>query len=311
MHFPRITTFIVLLVVATFQSAVAQTSPWEGDWITDLGEMNLIVDGDEISGDLGIEGTVSGSVDGKKATIDYQQGKKVKGKATLKMDADGMSFKRSGKGKTLRGWKLSEDVADEPADFSGHWLSNQGNIVLEQKGDKVTGIYGSQGLATIEGTVKGNRLNFTWKKYHFTGKAFIEQNKDGSRIYGTTVKYKNPFNWIGLRAKEFEHHVAPKAGEIVKGYADNGMLYHLRMPDGWSDGDPVDVIVLFHGSNFTTAGMVYITAKNWPEIGKKFAILGIQGDRWADWSEADDLRHNYHYVNWMGRSTYKGPVHRS
>ena len=306
MHFPRITTFIVLLVVATFQSADAQTSPWEGDWITDLGEMNLIVDGDEISGDLGIEGTVSGSVDGKKATIDYQQGKKVKGKATLKMDADGMSFKRSGKGKTLRGWKLSEDVADEPADFSGHWLSNQGNIVLEQKGDKVTGIYGSQGLATIEGTVKGNRLNFTWKKYHFTGKAFIEQNKDGSRIYGTTVKYKNPFNWIGLRAKEFEHHVAPKAGEIVKGYADNGMLYHLRMPDGWSDGDPVDVIVLFHGSNFTTAGMVYITAKNWPEIGKKFAILGIQGDRWADWSEADDLRHNYHYVNWMGRSTYKG-----
>ena len=161
-------------------------------------------------------------------------------------------------------------------------------------------------MATLEGTVKGNRLNFKWKKFHFTGEAFIEQSEDGSRIYGSTVKYDNAFEWIGLKAKGFTHHATPKAGEIAKGYVDNGMLYHLRMPDGWKDGDPVDVIVLFHGSNFTTAGMVFITAKNWPEIGKKFAILGIQGDKWADWSDADDLRHNYHYVNWMGKSTYKG-----
>jgi predicted esterase len=35
-------------------------------------------------------------------------------------------------------------------------------------------------------------------------------------------------------------------------------------------------------------------------------IVGIQGDLWVPQSEADDLRFNYHYVNWMGKSTYKG-----
>lgn len=310
----RTTPFVILLFFTFVQSsAIAQTSPWEGDWITDLGELNVIVEDGELSGSLK-DKDVDGVVDGNELKLNYEnrirQGNQYvweKAKATLELNEAGTEFKLKGKGKTFRGWKLSEDIDEsKTADFSGHWLSNQGNIVLEQKGDKVTGIYGSQGLATLEGTVKGNRLNFKWKKFHFTGNAYIEQNEDGSRIYGSTVKYDNPFTWIGLKAKEYTHHVAPKAGEIVKGYANNGMLYNLRMPDGWKDGDPVDVIVLFHGSNFTTAGMVFITAKNWPEIGKKFAILGIQGDKWADWSNADDLRHNYHYVNWMGKSTFKG-----
>jgi len=185
MNSQKLLTLIAFLVLVTLPShLLAQISPWEGDWITDLGEMNLIVEGDEISGDLGANGSVIGTVDGDKAAISYEVNEKKKGKATLELDKDNMSFKRSGKGKTLRGWKLSEDVAEETADFSGHWLSNQGNVVLQQKGDKVTGIYGSQGLATLEGTVKGNRLIFNWKKFHFKGKAFIEQNKDGSRIYG-------------------------------------------------------------------------------------------------------------------------------
>ena len=310
----RNTSFVILLFFGCIQSnAVAQLNNWEGNWITDFGELKITVDDGELSGTLK-DRDVDGTAEGKSLKLNYekriQQGNRYvwkEAKATLELNDAGTEFKRTDKGKAFRGWKLSDEIDEsKTADFSGHWLSNQGNIVLEQKGDKVTGIYGSQGLATLEGTVKGNRLNFKWKKFHFTGKAFIEQSEDGSRIYGSTVKYDNAFEWIGLKAKGFTHHATPKAGEIVKGYVDNGMLYHLRMPDGWKDGDPVDVIVLFHGSNFTTAGMVFITAKNWPEIGKKFAILGIQGDKWADWSDADDLRHNYHYVNWMGKSTYKG-----
>ena len=116
----------------------------------------------------------------------------------------------------------------------------------------------------------------------------------------------DPSIWTGIRLEGFEHHTPPKAGETVEGRTDNGMLYFLRMPDEWKQGDPVDLVVLLHGSNWTTKGMVYITAKNWPEIGKRFAILGIQGENWAKWSDIDDLRFNYTYVNWTGRSTYKG-----
>jgi predicted esterase len=80
----------------------------------------------------------------------------------------------------------------------------------------------------------------------------------------------------------------------------------LRMPNGWKEGDKTDVIVLLHGSNWTTTGMVYVTAKNWPEIGKKYAILGIQGQNWSKGSTPDSPRFNYTYVNWVGRSTLGG-----
>jgi predicted esterase len=54
------------------------------------------------------------------------------------------------------------------------------------------------------------------------------------------------------------------------------------------------------------AGLRHYQAQNWPEVGQKFAILGIQGESWANWSDLDDLRFNYTYVNWVGRSTYGG-----
>ena len=314
MSSPRIFTRIIAFALSVMASHLsAQESEWNGDWITDDGEMSFFVESGELTGSFGLEGDVSGSVDGNTAEIEYTSAKTkrqqaVNKKAKIALGDEGVTFSSQGKGKKLRGWKLLDKIDEHaaPADFSGHWLSNWGNMVLQQKGNKVTGIFGSQGLATLEGTVRGRRMNFKFKRYHFTGEGFIEQNADGSRIYGTTIKTENPSKWIGVKPSQYQHHVAPKAGQIVKGYADNGMLYHLRMPDNWKDGDPVDVIVLFHGSNFTTLGMVHITAKNWPDIGKKYAILGIQGDRWADWSNEEDLRHNYHYVNWMGRSTYQG-----
>ena len=306
-----ITSLAFLLACIPFSgSAVAQTSPLDGDWITDLGEFNITVEGDQLSGTFGPNGDLTGKVEESgAATIEFKSAKKS-GNAKITPDEDGQTFTgkytTNNSGGTLRGWKLSTEADVEPMDFSGLWLSNWGNMVLEQDGNKVKGKYGSQGLATLSGTVTGRRLDFTWKKLHWSGKAFIEQLPDGSRIFGTQVEEDDPTIWIGVRPTEFQYHNDPKPGEIVKGYSESGMLYHLRMPDEWKPGDPVDVIVLLHGSNFTTAGMVFVTAKNWPDIGKRFAILGIQGERWAKWSDADDLRHNYTYVNWMGRSTYQG-----
>ena len=42
------------------------------------------------------------------------------------------------------------------------------------------------------------------------------------------------------------------------------------------------------------------------KLADDYVIVGIDGERWQDWSEPDDPRHNYTYVNWMGKSTYEG-----
>ena len=53
-------------------------------------------------------------------------------------------------------------------------------------------------------------------------------------------------------------------------------------------------------------GRAYVNtlAAAWPEIAKGYVILGINGETPSDLSE--EPRFNYSYVNYVGRSTYKG-----
>ena len=176
---------------------------------------------------------------------------------------------------------------------------------LQQKGSKLSGSYGAEGFSTVEGEVKGRHARLRWKRLDYPGKAWIEQTPDGKRFFGQ-VEEKPARNWLGLRLEDFENGVEPEPGETVQGLTDAGLLYFLRVPKAWKRGRAVDVIVLLHGSNWTTRGMVAVTAANWPGLADDFAILGLQGQNWVDTSELDDLRFNYTYVNWMGRSTYKG-----
>jgi predicted esterase len=176
---------------------------------------------------------------------------------------------------------------------------------LTQKGKAVEGSYGAQGWGTVEGEVRGRRLHFTGKRLQWSGKGWLEQTPDGARVFGLTDE-SPPVAWIGIRLKGFDAQAKPRPGEFVQGRAKNGMLYFLRVPKSWKKGTPVDTIVLLHGSNWTTKGMVHVVAERWPDIAERFAILGLQGEQWASFSELDDLRFNYTYVNWMGRSTYQG-----
>ncbi|MGI9519300.1 MAG: hypothetical protein ACR2NP_19775 [Pirellulaceae bacterium] len=289
--------------------AHAQSNPWDGEWVTDEGLMVLNADDDEIRGTYGDGGTLKGTARGEQLELTFRNGNSS-GTVNLSLSDDGHSFDgqwetRRGSG-PWRGWLKDSDAEDyETADFSGYWMTSWGPMQIEQDGDAVTGRYAAHGWSTFTGNVRGRRMTFEWKKLHFSGEAWLEQGPDGERLFGMTMS-DDPSLWIGMRMPEFQHHVQPVAGEIVKGYADNGMQYHLRMPDEWEPGDAVDVIVLLHGSNWTTAGMVYITNENWPDVGRKYAILGIQGERWVKSSDADNPRFNYTYVNWMGRSTYEG-----
>lgn len=62
-------SFILLVFAFLQSSSPAQLSPWDGDWITDEGEMSFVVEGTELSGSFGNEGDVSGTAEGEMAEI--------------------------------------------------------------------------------------------------------------------------------------------------------------------------------------------------------------------------------------------------
>ncbi len=300
---------IVMLLTALYTPFAVAQNQWQGEWITDMGAMTLKQSGNKVTGKYSKDGTVQGTVKGNELSLTYRNGNSS-GQAAFKLGDDHASFAGNyqvrGSSGTWNGWRKDPAAeSKEQADFSGVWLSTMGTMQLEQNGNRVSGKYGAEGWSTIEGTVTGRRLKLQWNRIRWSGAAWLEQTADGKRVFGLT-EGDDPTVWTGIRLTGFEHQPEPKAGDVVEGRADNGMLYFLRMPDGWKTGDKTDVVVLLHGSNWTTKGMVWVTAKNWPEIGQKFAILGIQGQQWAKWSDVDDLRFNYSYVNWMGRSTYQG-----
>jgi len=294
---------IGLLLVFSVTSH-AQENPWGGQWISSKGVLNLKQEGNEVSGSIGKDGTFEGTVDGKRLNFEMKLGRE-QATGTAKIQDTGLEFKADVNSNT-RQYKFTAVKKNEnpntekPKDFSGLWLSSLGTLVLEQDGTDVEGKIGPEGWSTVNnGKVAGTRLEFDYVIRNFKGKAWLEQTEDGKRLFGLLDPDKDATVWTGVRAEGYKAEVDPKAGETVQGIASNGMLYNLRMPDGWKAGDKVDAIVLLHGSNFTTNGMVFRTKKNWPEIGKKFAIIGIQGQNW-------NKHFNYTYVNWVGRSTMRG-----
>lgn len=282
-----------------------------GQWITNQGVLDLSMEGEVLTGTLNEKIKVSGLCSTGKISIEYKTSAKPT-KVTLALDKTGRWI--SGESKTGNattewfGCRTVADAADPvtPADLSGHWLMSWGIMQLTQNGNEADGKYGADDYGNIEGKIVGPRMNFQWRRHQATGKAWMEQSPDGKQLIGRTIETDKPSTVVGTRTSEFQHHQSPVAGKTIRGISDSGMLYHLRMPDNWDASKEADVIVLLHGSNFTTAGMVSVVANQWPDIAKRFAILGIQGERWAEWSTPKDLRFNYTYVNWMGRSTYKG-----
>ncbi len=310
MRSPILKTVFVTSIFLVWGTIACAQSNWQGDWFTDRGKMSLKQSGNKVTGTYSKTGTVSGTVKGAELSVKFRNGQNS-GTGTFTLASNKNSFEGSYKqgrgGGSWRGWRADPKVESRKmADYSGVWLTDWGTMQLEQSNGKITGKYGAQGWKTLEGEVVGGKMKFDWKQPGFIGKTEVEQSPDGKRFYGTTLDDKNPAAWIGIRLEGFDLHVKPEAGKMVEGRAKNGMLYFLRMPNEWKEGDKVDVVVLLHGSNWTTKGMVYITNQNWPEIGEKFAILGIQGENWTNWSDMDDLRFNYTYVNWVGRSTYGG-----
>jgi predicted esterase len=306
------TKYAILVLVGVAVAAgpaTADGGDWSGVWVTDEGVLTLRQDGKSVTGTYGRGAEVEAEATGKRLEGTYREGN-VKGRLELEMKESGHFtgkwFHPQGNTGPWRGWRKDDGAESKPtADFRGHWLTSIGTLVLTQKGTEVEGPWRHQGWATLKGTVKGRRLDATLQHPTWRGKVSLELDKEGKRIFGQTDE-NPPAAVRGVRLQGFDRAPRLEAGKIAQGVAENGMLYFARPPDGWRSGTPVDAIVLLHGSNWTTKGMVWVTAKNWPALAKAYMIVGIQGEEWVPLSEGEDHRFNYHYVNWTGRSTYKG-----
>jgi len=102
-------------------------------------------------------------------------------------------------------------------------------------------------------------------------------------------------------------HVKLVPGKIVDGSTANGLTYSIRAPEKFNEGarHKWPAVVILHGSNMNGRAYVNTIATAWPDIAKDYLILGINGERPSNLA-ADDPRFNYTYVDYVGRSTFKG-----
>jgi predicted esterase len=306
----------VLMAGAT--AAVAdEPARFAGEWKTTAGPVIFEQKGNEITGkivafNLPLKGKVEGN--SRKLTVSYVENR-VNVEASLELDALGNAFTGTSKASNgnqwaWNGWRPDPSATlGEPADFSGLWLTDLGLMELAGDGSKTKGRYALRGTSSLEGTVKGRHLDFNLKTLHFTGPGFFDLDKKGLNLAGAAGTDGNPrwYGWKGRKAPEYVKHAPLAAGQIVDGSTENLLTYSVRAPEGYKAGDSRKwpVILVLHGSNMNGKAYVATLAQAWPDIAKDYILLGINGETPSNLS-ADAPAFNYTYVNFVGRSTFRG-----
>ncbi|HZN65295.1 MAG TPA: alpha/beta hydrolase-fold protein [Tepidisphaeraceae bacterium] len=150
---------------------------------------------------------------------------------------------------------------------------------------------------------------------HF-GDTDVVHTRQGKRVKGT-VKVEG---WV-LKEKDAERPVGreglrflvpqasvgrAKKGQIVDAASGNGMTYHVRLPEKYDPAKGGPAIVLLHGSNANSADYVKGVTQRWPKVAADYVLIGIDGE-WPAGKDPDGPpAYNYTYVNFVGKSKYKG-----
>jgi predicted esterase len=285
-----------------------------GEWRTTLGVVTFAPQGDAVSATFAGPGLppVKGRLKGKTLTLEYREGQ-VRGDATLTLDDSGRSFTgffqySGGQRQPWNGWRPDPEATKGQAGrFAGLWLTDLGLMELEQEGTKVKGRYAIRGTSDIEGDVKGRRLEFRYKGFR-GGRGWFDLDAGGSKLSGAAVGdgANSWYGWQGRKAPEFTRHAKLVPGKIVDGSTRNLLTYSVRAPEGYKAGDKKTwpAVLILHGSNMNAKSYVNTLAAAWPDIAKDYILLGINGE--VPSNTGDDPRFNYSYVNYVGRSTFKG-----
>ncbi|MCK5940663.1 MAG: hypothetical protein KAI24_01740 [Planctomycetes bacterium] len=300
---------VLLCLAAGSMAGAIAAQELAGTWFTSRGVLELEPDGDGFRGSYG---------DGKSVTVE-KKGRTLRfeateGRASLtgswQLDKGGYRFEgewrsqRGGSG-TWRGWR--HDPASEKgraAKVAGCWRTSWGLLELEQKGARLTGGFGAQGWSKVEGKLTGRHAELEYESPFGKGTWRIDFDKKGPLAFGHAANARGKYALQLQRLEGHERGVAPVAGKVVGGLADNRMVYYLRAPKGYRRGDELPLLVILHGSNYVSKP--YVESIGGTEIGERFLVVGIDGEAWEDWSKPGEPRQNYTYVNFMGKSTYRG-----
>lgn len=95
-------------------------------------------------------------------------------------------------------------------------------------------------------------------------------------------------------------------GKIEDGTAKNGVTYHVRLPAKYDAKRGMPAILILHGSNMNSKAYVETIVATWPRLAEEYVLLGVNGERRAQGSPDDNPAYNYTYVNYAGKSKYKG-----
>ncbi len=300
------------------QPGASRTDLLSGEWRTSLGLVTFTRQGDAWVANFANRKlpALKGLLKGMELTLKLDEGARH-ASSTIKLDDSGRSFSgpyKFGEGQRnivdskWEGWRPDPEARKgQPGQFNGLWLTTHGLMEIEQNGDKIRGQYARYGPVKIEGTIAGRELDFRyiWLR---NGEGWFDLSKDGKTLEGAAVD-DGANSWYerkGRRASEFVRHAPLKAGQIVDGSTKNLLTYSVRAPEGFKAGDAKrwPTIVILHGSNMSGKAYVNSIAQAWPDIARDYLILGLNGE--VPSNLGDDPRFNYTYVNYMGRSTYKG-----
>ncbi len=95
-------------------------------------------------------------------------------------------------------------------------------------------------------------------------------------------------------------------GKILDGTAKSGVTWHVRVPAKHDSKRPMPAILILHGSNMNSKAYVHTLAQAWPKLAEDYILIGVNGENRVKGSPDDDPAFNYTYVNFMGKSKYKG-----
>jgi predicted esterase len=287
---------------------------FNGEWRTSIGIVKLKQTANSVTGTYGNTGQFSlkGTVEGKKLTFEYQEGQ-AKGDAQWNMDESGHSFRgefkiRGGQSGGWQGWRPDPEAPKgKTANLGGLWLTDLGLMELEQAGDKVKGRYTLGGVSQIDGTLTGRMFKFKYKAFR-PGTGWFDFTADGDTFGGAAVTngFAGWYGWRGRSATEFARHAKLVPGKIVDGSTNGLLTYSVRAPEGYKEGQGKKwpAVVILHGSNMNGKAYVSTMAAAWPDIVKDYLLIGINGELPSD--TGTDPKFNYTYINFVGRSTYKG-----
>jgi predicted esterase len=287
---------------------------FQGEWRTTIGPLKLEQNKDTVSGTYGAtrQFPLKGNVKGNVLTFEYTEGQ-AKGNGRFVLDTTGNAFSggfqiRNGQSGYWNGWRPDRTApTDKLGSYAGLWLTDLGLMELTQAGGGVQGNYALRGMSKLDGKLSGRHLEFRFHSFR-EGHGWFDLGTDGKSFTGAsnTEGFPGSFGWKGQRVPRFERYTSLVASKIIEGSTKTLLTYSIRAPEDYQPKSTRKwpTVLILHGSNINSQSYISTIVAAWPQIARDFILLGINGETVSNIGE--DPQFNYSYVNYVGRSIYKG-----